>query len=81
MECTNWVTDDQNNILLRYNPPPNYPGIKEHQLESLQITYGTLIEAISTTKKNLGMAHGIKLLQGHGLNKEAIDRILSVPMH
>jgi hypothetical protein len=81
MECTNWVTDDQNNILLRYNPPSNYPGIKEHQLGSLQITYGTLIKAISTTETKLRNGTWDEItarsyLHVHGLNKEAIDRIL-----
>jgi hypothetical protein len=79
MECTNWVTDDQNNTLLRYNPPQNYPGIEE-QLGPLQITYGTLIEAVSTSQTKLRNGTWDKIaarsyLRVHGLNKDAIDRI------
>jgi len=54
----------------------NYPGIDE-QLGPLQITYETLIEAVSTTKTQLRNGAWDKIaarsyLCVHGLNKEAI---------
>jgi hypothetical protein len=79
MECTNWVAHDQNNILMWYNPPQNYPGIEE-QLGPLHITYGTLIKAVSTSQTKLRNGTWDKIaarsyLRVHGLNKDAIDRI------
>ena len=54
----------------------NYPGIDE-QLGPLQITYETLIEAVSTTETQLrngawGKIATRSYLCVHGLNKEAI---------
>ena len=82
-ECTNWVTDD-NNVLLRYSPPNNYPEMELHsngKLAPLHLKYDLLKRAVSLTATNIengtwdkGVARAY--LHVHGLNKKAIDGIL-----
>jgi hypothetical protein len=82
-ECTNWVTDDPNNVLLWYKPPPSYPGLEEEgMLRPMRITYDKLIKAVSMTQKNImdgtwDKSSARSYLCVHGLNKEAIEHLIT----